>query len=436
MFATSDRNWLIHEPAEFQILRDGRMLADLEGLTSEGDFHCNAYESGIRMTTSMGCWPLFAYTQTVNTSLMYIIDFNIPPASLFNPQNPFAGTIMGLAETSKYMFVFFNCLSYAYFARGFLEECFPQETGGIAYGLAGAFADGFIWAGGDMPLVSCMTTGARPYKDGDPASLCYPNPESDMGEVEVSEFLQPTNLSIGRKLISNYCGHGRFRGGLGIGMTHLIVDPGLNLTLAAFTSTHGVGNIALGMSGGYPGMGDIVYIAHDTNMRELIDQGLPYPRDFVEIQDWLKAGKLKAGSVEIYRNSSPNIKMTDGDIFAFSASAKGGWGDPLDRDLRLVEEDLRYGWLTPDVVRTVYDAVTDEDGKVNVAESKELRQQMRKRRKERSVNARKWWEEEREMVLKKEFPEDVYNMYADCLKYGKFRGEFKGIWQLPEDYQL
>ncbi|MFC1945083.1 hypothetical protein ACFLX5_06410 [Chloroflexota bacterium] len=102
----------------------------------------------------------------------------------------------------------------------------------------------------------------------------------------------------------------------------------------------------------------------------------------------------------------------------------------------MTEEDLRNSWLTTDVVKTVYGAITDEDGKVNVAESEELRQQMRKQRKERSINAKKWWEEERERVLNKEFPEDVRCMYSDCLKYGRFRIEFTGMWQLPKDYQL
>jgi len=41
---------------------------------------------------------------------------------------------------------------------------------------------------------------------------------------------------------------------------------------------------------------------------------------------------------------------------------------------------------------------------------------MRSRRKERSVDAKEWWKREREQVMKKEFAEDVHNMYADCLK--------------------
>jgi hypothetical protein len=80
--------------------------------------------------------------------------------------------------------------------------------------------------------------------------------------------------------------------------------------------------------------------------------------------------------------------------------------------------------------------VADEEGKAKLKESEELRQQMLNRRKERSVDAREWWKNERGQVLNKEFSEDVYNMYADCLQYEKFRRQFTGMWQLPEDYKL
>jgi hypothetical protein len=163
---------------------------------------------------------------------------------------------------------------------------------------------------------------------------------------------------------------------------------------------------------------------------------LAYPTDFVQVTEWLKEGKLKAASVELYTGSSPNVQVKDGDIFASATSAKGGWGDPLERQFDLVENDLRYSWLTTEVARTVYGVVIDEEGKVRLNESEELRQRMRNRRKERSMDARDWWRTEREKVLAKEFPEDVYNMYADILRYDKFRREFTGMWLLPQDYQL
>jgi len=257
-----------------------------------------------------------------------------------------------------------------------------------------------------------------------------------MGEAEAIEFTQPTNLNIGRKLIPNYCGHGKYRGALGMGITQVVLDPGQKLTTSAFVGQSGVGNTAIGMAGGYPGQGDLVYFGHDTNMREILDGGLPYPTDFVQIKEWIKEGKLKVGRSEVYNIATPNVACGDGDIFAIAAGAKGGWGDPLEREFSLVEDDLRYGWVTPDVAERVYGVVANGEGKVKVKESEELRQQMRNRRKERSVDAREWWRNEREEVLRKEFSEDVHNMYADCLKYEKFRRQFTGMWQLPEDYKL
>ena len=183
-------------------------------------------------------------------------------------------------------------------------------------------------------------------------------------------------------------------------------------------------------------MGSVTYFLHDTNMREIIKEGKPYPTDFVQVREWLKEGKLKAGRVELYPSDTPNVECKDGDLFITASHANCGWGDPLEREFNLVERDVYYGWLTPDVVRTIYGVVTDKQRKVKVKESEELRQQLRNRRKERSVDARDWWSKEREQVLRKEFSEDVYNMYADILNYEKFRRAFMGMWQLPEDYSL
>jgi len=436
LFATSNRDWILHEPAEMQILPDGRIYIDLEGINSEADFHCNAYEPAVRTLTCLGAWPMFAYTETLNTAILYMTDWNLPPGSIFNPQNPFAGTIMGLSPIGKYCFVFHNCLSQSYFSRGYLEECFPQEGCGAGYGLAGVMADGFRWAGGDMTLITCWSSRAFPYKDGDVAYWCGPNPAPDQGETELTEFLQPTNLNIGKKLIPNYCGHGKFRGGLGIGLCQLIIDPGQSLSVAPYGSTSEMGRGAMGICGGYPGACDINYLVHDTNLRDMLPVDSHYPTDFVEIREWIKSGRLKAGGVDVFQGTGPNIQCKDGDLFASASAAMGGWGDPLERDISRAENDVYYGWLTPDVVRAVYGVVTDEQGKVKTKESEDLRQQMRNRRREMSVDVREWWKQEREKVLEQDFSDDIFNMYADVVKYDKFRDEFMGMWQLPKEYEF
>jgi len=436
LFAGSNRNWVLHEPGEFQILSDGRLSMDVEGLTSEGEFHCNGYEPAIRMPSSLACWPMFAYTQTLNTALYYMTSWNLPPGCMFNPQNPFAATVMGLAEGGKYQFMVHNCLSYAYFARGFLEECFPQDPAGVGYGLSGVLADGFRWAGGDMTLITCWSSGALPFKDGDAASVCSPNPATDQGETELTEFLQPTNLNIGKKLVTDYCGHGKFRAGVGIGMCQMVTDPGQALTVAVFGSTNGMGRAAMGMCGGYPGPNDVVVFAHGTNMRELLRSGAAYPRDFVEMREWLKNGKLTAGEMEVYQGATPNIACSDGDLFASASGCRCGWGDVLERHYDLIQEDVKYDWISAHTARAVYGAVIDEDGKLDVARSDQLRKQMRDERMEKSLDVREWWGQEREAVLRRDFSKDVASMYADALQWAKFRDQFVAMWQMPDEYAL
>jgi len=61
---------------------------------------------------------------------------------------------------------------------------------------------------------------------------------------------------------------------------------------------------------------------------------------------------------------------------------------------------------------------------------------MRERRRQRAIDAKDWWKQERQVVLEKRWPEDLYNMFADNLKWKKSREGFFGMWQLPEDYTL
>lgn len=437
LFPNSDRDWLVHMPMETTIESDGTLTPDLEGLTSEAEFHCNMFPHGTKAMASLGLWPMFAHTATTNTALAYMTDYKIPLGSMSNPMNPFTGTSMGTGVLGAYAQQYHHVFSYAYFARGFLEECFARSPNVAGYGIDGVFGDGERWAGGNFSLIGGDSTGGQPYKDGEPCLAAITNPESDIAETELYEFYEPTGLNIGRKLVPNYCAHGKYRGGLGMTMCQLITQPGQHLTMAVFSSTSTeTGTSARGWCGGYPGLGTVCYFLHDTNMKELIEKGLPYPRDFVEAREMLKAGTLKAGSVELYPADSPNVPCKDGDLFILGAHANSGWGDPVERGYAHLEEDLHYGWLTADVVEKIYGAISDGDGKIKVSESDVKREEMKKKRAERSVDGKEWWKEERQKLLQKQFDPDVYAMYADCMKYQKFRDRMMSVWQLPEDYQL
>lgn len=111
----------------------------------------------------------------------------------------------------------------------------------------------------------------------------------------------------------------------------------------------------------------------------------------------------------------------------------------MDRDLGLVEKDLNQGWVSAEANRAVYGAIAKRVGrewKVDCEATAKAQQKMRRRRKEKAVSAKEWWAEQRQRVLNKDFSQPVYNLYSDVLKYEKFRRQFVGTWQLPEDYAL
>ena len=219
-------------------------------------------------------------------------------------------------------------------------------------------------------------------------------------------------------------------------MMQMINQPGQALIIATYSGTTGMGGGALGMCGGYPRSNDVIIYAHDTNIREVVEHGGHYPRDFVEMTQMIDDGTLSVGSMELFNSPTPSIPCGDGDLFASTSGSMGGWGDALERKYDLVEEDVKYGWISPECAKTVYGVITDDNGKVNVEESDLLRKLLRNRRKERSVDAKEWWKLERQVVVDKKWHEDINNMFADSCKYDKFRNQFYGMWQLSEGYTL
>jgi N-methylhydantoinase B len=74
-----------------------------------------------------------------------------------------------------------------------------------------------------------------------------------------------------------------------------------------------------------------------------------------------------------------NNRLGDSDLFEMKPSFGAGHGDPLERDLQLVAEDVRDGQLTATRAREIYGAVIDA-GAVDQDASIATRQGIRRRR--------------------------------------------------------
>jgi N-methylhydantoinase B len=78
--------------------------------------------------------------------------------------------------------------------------------------------------------------------------------------------------------------------------------------------------------------------------------------------------------VLIYKNSNPepellykteNRQLQAGDRVRMSTGGGGGYGNPRERPVELVERDVIRGFISPESARTDYEVLFDADGKAS-----------------------------------------------------------------------
>jgi len=441
-FPFADRDFPIHTPIELHITSDGRFSIDLAG-TSREDYHSwNAPSDGTRRLALAWWWlPQFVHSICINTAFDYLIDYSVPEGCHLNPTNEQLSTSIGLGGMATLMTPLWNICKRCFFSRGVLEEDWSATGCGGLLESEGVFEIGVPWSFGMFGAAGAWSTDAGSFRDGLSAATCGFNPQSDMGEVEEWDLYEPPLVCLARKLPPNLFAHGKFRGGVGISWVFMVVNAGQRLSIS-FGSGGGPRIIgpAVGMSGGYPGgYTDWHVVFSNTNALELIEKGTGYPTTLPEIMQWINEGKLKVGKILYHSGGMPSVPVKDGDLYVLSSHGEAGWGDPIERDPGLIAEDLNDGRMTPEVARDIYGAVAQSiNGKWKVDEertSKE-RQEIRQTRREEAKPFKEWWLQERERLLNKEFKEEVCYIYQDVMNNAKSGAQFRGFWQVGEDFVL
>ncbi|MDP2936868.1 MAG: hydantoinase B/oxoprolinase family protein [Dehalococcoidia bacterium] len=208
----------------------------------------------------------------------------------------------------------------------------------LLYNISGATPDGRRFG---APILDPKAGGggARTDRDGLDAGGNMSTPKPSISNVESLELQYPI-LYIYRKRAVDSGGPGKYRGGFSASsaFTPYGVDR-MALVLATFGSDH---SSAIGFWGGLPGGGSNGILCRNTDIWERIRSGR-FPEDLREL-----AGE--------YTPMAPKA-LTDlrrGDVFEGIPHGGGGLGDPLDRDIALVQRDLADGYVSPEMARTVY----------------------------------------------------------------------------------
>ncbi|MFW9876839.1 MAG: hydantoinase B/oxoprolinase family protein [Candidatus Thorarchaeota archaeon] len=431
-------------PIEIVVKDNGLLSLTFDGASGPGANPMNADKGAMEG----GMWVLLTqiliYADKVNDGAYYAVEKDYPEGAWCNPgdiylsyQAPWGNLIPAYTGMMK-------CISYGLFSRGYREEVvsgYPFTGDAIQGG--GVYSDGPLmgqrWSLSTFEI-SGQGFGASAIRDGLNWGYAMWNPESDLGDVETWELFQGGVPYLSRRVKPNLPGHGKFRGGANYEGVALVANSkdvdffGAREGLAF----HGAG----GMHGGYPNATGYRLYAKNTNLEEIFKNredyplGDPNPRNG-EFERLLKGDITRKPYCSIYP-----ITLENYDLIYYSLSGGPGYGDPLERKLDQIKQDLDAGFYTENIVRNVYGVVAKYNEKtleweIDEKATKARKEEMMQERKDKSMSFEEFWEREKNKIIEDNLSEPVKLMYSESLNLSKnWAKQFKEFWKLPENFDV
>ncbi len=431
---------IMHSPCEMTIKPDGKWRLDFEGASRWGWHTFNAHQ----VAFTSGIWVMMCQTlvptQRINDGAYFATEFRLPKGTWCNPDDRRTGHAYAWHFLVSGWAALWRGLSQSYFSRGYLEEVNAGNANTSNWLQGGGInQDGEIHAVNSFEASSCGT-GACAIKDGLNHAAAIWNPEGDMGDIEIWEMAEPL-LYLGRNVKANSGGYGKYRGGCGFETLRMVWNA---QDWTMFFMGNGFMNSDWGMMGGYPSATGYRFEAHKTGLEQRIAIGdsLPLGGDLdpdnpdyerhIDATASVKRDKQCITTEDCYANH---------DLYLNYLRGGPGFGDPIDRDPKAIENDLNQTFLLPEYAQKVYGAVFTQDAKgvftVDAAKTQARRAEIRKERLARALPTREWMKEERERIVNKHAAVQVKHMFATSFALSeKFTQQFKDFWNLPADWQL
>jgi len=431
---------IMHAPCTITVNADATWRLDFEGCSRWGwhTYNTNptAFTSGIWVMMTQTLVP----TERINDGPRYATQFRCPKGTWTNPDD------RRTAHADAWHFLvsswssLWRGLSRTYFGRGYLEEvnagnsnpCNWLQGGGVNQ-------DGEIHAVNSFETAACGT-GACAVKDGLNHAAAIWNPEGDMGDIEIWELAEPL-LYMGRRIKTNTGGYGKYRGGLGYETLRMVWN---STDWTMFFMGNGYMNSDWGLMGGYPSATGYRFEAHKTGLKQRIAEGksLPLgqdrdPRD-CEYEKHLEPGAI----VKRDKQCITTEEMFDnGDLYLNYLRGGPGLGDPLDREIEAIQEDLNENFILEEFAQKIYGAVFTKDDEgvytVDADKTKARQAEIRKERIARGQPVHEWMKGERQNIIDKKASLAVQQMFASSFYLSPtFLAEFKEFWDLPESWEL
>jgi N-methylhydantoinase B/oxoprolinase/acetone carboxylase alpha subunit/acetone carboxylase gamma subunit len=430
--AQARRDLVMHSPFEVRIGGDGTYELDYDGCSAWGYHSLNCTPSAMQGAIWVQFTQTLVCNDKVNDGAYLALKTNFPPGTISNMGDAGGSTGAAWGFLIPSFTGFPRTLSRALQARGYIEEVIG------AYACAGnCYQGGGVDQYGNSSAIThfelaAQGMGAKYVLDGTDHAAAMFNPEGDMGDIEMWELIAPiVYLSRRRKASSG--GPGRHRGG----SSHeaLFIH---NKTPFWSVQNMGAGKMftSPGLFGGYPGGLAYVHNVRGADLRERAVRGEAYP---VADGSFDEPALLGIGGEHEYKqdNFTTEQPIGNGDLYLLVLRGGSGLGDPLLRPPAAVADDIAGNHLLPRFAGSVYGVALDDGGSVDEPGTAARRAAIREQRLAGAVPTREWWPTQRERILAGELTMRNKVMLAESMRLSpRWAAEYRGFWDLPEDFEF
>ncbi len=431
-------DWLYNMPLEMEIRRDGSIVLDFEGTQPWGYHSMNCTPAGMDGGMFVTLTQHMNFEGLVNDGAWMATELRLPRGTWTNPDSEMAATATSWALLLPAYGVFQRLLSRGFLARGFVEEVFVGQVNSPMIEMGGISQYGTPFG---MAHFECAAagSGALAIKDGLDTAYVGWNPESDMGNIEIWEQNMPM-IYIGRSIVANSGGAGKYRGGCAF-MSTWLVNKTSHLRLVTSEHSSRVFDNG-GMCGGYPAPTCQMHrVVRDPELASLIAGQKPLPHSTGTDPGKSDLERLVRGRHEVVEGPYIAAPHKSGDIFTHAYNGGGGYGDVLERDPAKTAEDVENGYLTQEAANGIFGIVLKEGAsgrrEADLPATARRRKAMRARRLRMAKPVSQWMKEQRSRIIEGKLAPEVRSMYASAMQLSpKFTSEFRSFWNLAEDFSF
>ncbi|MHB8766555.1 MAG: hydantoinase B/oxoprolinase family protein, partial [Deferrisomatales bacterium] len=334
----------------------------------------NSFFQGILGLSMVYLCGWFFYDLPANNGLLDVLEWDFPDDTFVNAKGDAPTSLAPFPQTA---------FAHGMFLCGarMLYQHDPKRAVAAWYQGFGVPIFGGVNQWGEpiadiTPEMNATGAGARPDMDGVNGAGAYFATMSDCSDVETTESDRPF-LYLYRNYSKSSYGHGKFRGGAGVGFG-MMVHQSPFLVLGAF----GYGTMfpsTMGIFGGYAVPTAVVQTVTGSNVGQLLaagGRGLPATLD-----EMYEQGTAETGVRRLHHVTKSIEPIANGDTFYVPVGGGAGYGDVLERDPQAVLDDLREGLTTPWAARQVYRVAYDPESlRLDPAATQALRDEARAER--------------------------------------------------------